>query len=202
MGEIIEKRRRFYSGLDADKASIPAGGKAIQDVYFATDTKISYFWDSVAWIIIPLDVIVAGMIKTDAVETLKIKNLNVTAAKAELGFGRYVERLVNAPDKQVGNFITDGTWKVNGLDLSGIVPAGAKAVMLDMMVLDDAVGSQFSVQRDAAHAYNRATVMTQVANILVAAAPVVAIEGDRLLDYYGGNVGFTSIDVTVAGWFI
>lgn len=222
MGEIIEKKRRDYSGLDADKASIPAGGKAVNDTFLATDTKILYFWDGVAWIIIPLDVIVAGMIKTDAVETakiknfnvtagklaadsvetLKIKNLNVTAAKAELGFGRYVRRNPTGWDAQVGDFVTDGNWKADALDLSAVVPVGAIAVVLRLDVIDDAANSRFNLRRSTDASIDSISVWTFVANIAVTHHLVLSVDANRLVDYWGSNLAFTTIDLVVLGWFV
>lgn len=221
MGVITERRRRDYSGLDADKASIPAGGTAVNDTYLATDTKILYFWDGVAWIIIPLDVIVAGMLKTDCVETLKIKNSNVTAAKlatnsvetlkikdlnvttgkAALGFGRFVQRLTNAWDKQVGDFITDGNNKVDGLDLSAIVPAGATGVMLRLGLLDNAVDSYLYITHSVGSSITGFRGGTQVANVEIEQIVPIPIDTDRKLDYTGKNLAFAAINLAVVGWF-
>ncbi|GAI14918.1 unnamed protein product, partial [marine sediment metagenome] len=96
----------------------------------------------------------AAKLKADSVETLKIKDLNVTTAKAALGFGRYVVRDATAFDKNIGDFTTDGTWKVNGLDLSAIVPAGATAVHLLVYVLDDAANSILEIRRNVTQDFN------------------------------------------------
>ncbi len=242
MGDVIEQRRRYYSGLDADKASIPADGKSIGDQYFATDTKIRYFWDVANWIALGVDTINAGMIQTDAVETLKIKNLNVTEGKlgplacaeakignlaisagklktdsvetlkikalnvtpgkAALGFGRYVPRLIGAHDKLIGDFTTDGTAKVNGLDLSGIVPAGATGVVLAGFVQDDAADSWFYIYHSAGATISALRLRTAVANIRVNGAATIPIDTDRLMDYQGANLVFTAISIAVLGWFI
>ena len=49
MGEVTESRRRHYVGDDADKASIPAGGKSFGDSYHANDKGKQYYWDGTAW---------------------------------------------------------------------------------------------------------------------------------------------------------
>ncbi len=205
MGEIIEKRRRDYSGLDADKASIPAAGKSVNDTFLATDTKILYFWDGVAWIIIPLDVIVAGMIKTDAVETLKIKNLNVTPAKASLGFGRYVPRLTNAIDKTQVDFTHDSAWHVDGLDVSGILPAGATGVVLTLAAKNTGAGTKIGFRHSAGSDESVGYVHEQVAGIWNLAPLILPIDSDRLLDYYSSLTGADGttrlVQMTILGWF-
>ncbi len=50
MGDITEKRRRHYSGVAADRLTIPAGGKAVGDWFLATDTGIIYYWDGATWV--------------------------------------------------------------------------------------------------------------------------------------------------------
>jgi len=126
---------------------------------------------------------------------------NGSAWKTGLGY-EFVERLTNAPDRQVGDFITDGTFKVDGFSLAGIIPLGTIAVRLKFDVTDDAAGSSFLVRRDAVNIYNSAAVVTQVANIPRNAIRDISIDSDRLLDYLGSNLAFTLIDITVLGWYI
>lgn len=202
MSDITEKKRRYYSGVIADIASIPASGLGVGDNYFATDTKVLYFWDSVAWIIIPLDVIVAGMIQTDAVETLKIKDLNVTIAKAEIGFGRYVDRRVNTEDKGTADFTKDGNWHVDGLDLSGIVPVGAVAIIMTWSFVCNAANKPGEIRVNATNVFNRTKQHTQVADIPIYTPPTaVSCDSNRLLDY-NFDAATTGISLAVLGWFI
>jgi len=49
MGIITERKSRGYSGLAADRASIPAVGLNVGDKYFSTDTFILSVWDGAAW---------------------------------------------------------------------------------------------------------------------------------------------------------
>ncbi len=126
---------------------------------------------------------------------------NGTAWKTGLGY-EFVERLVNAHDKDEADFTTDGTYKVNGLDLSGIVPEGAVVVKLQVSILDDAADSQLVLRRDAAQGRNVIDLRTQVANIATTLTQDVSIDSDRLLDYMGSNLVFAAIRVTVIGWFI
>lgn len=123
------------------------------------------------------------------------------AWKTGLGY-EFVPRSVAALDFNEGAFTTDGNWKVDGLDLSGIVPAGAVAVALNVYVSDDAANSTFQFQQDATNKYNSIIVVTQVAGIPIQHSEVIVINSDRLLDYKGSNLAFASINVTVVGWFI
>lgn len=82
MGVVTEYQARHYFGAAADMASVPAACRCAGDIYYQTDTKASYAWDGAAWRgPVPADWITAAMLKTDSVETLKIKNLNVTEGK-------------------------------------------------------------------------------------------------------------------------
>ncbi len=242
MGDVIEKKRRYYSGVSADKATIPAGGKALGDRYYATDTGILYFWDTANWIIIPLNVITAGMLQTDSVETLKIKNLNVTEGKlgplacaeakidnlaisaeklqtdsvetlkikalnvtpdkASLGFGRYVPVPTSTWQYAVGDLTADGTWKVNALDFSAIVPAGAIGISLRVSIVDDAVDSVLGIRHDAGSSVSLRTMRTQVANLIHEQTFDLPIESDRLMDYNLSNLAWTGVDIAVIGYFI
>ncbi|MCK4268623.1 MAG: hypothetical protein KAX16_07305 [Actinomycetia bacterium] len=203
MGVITEHQVRHYYGLAADMASVVAACRCVGDIYFQTDTKAAYIWDGAAWKgPVPPDWITPAMLKTDSVETLKIKNLNVTAAKAALGFGRFVPRSPNVADFTTLAFTTDATWKVNGLDLSGIVTAGAVGVVLRVTIQDDAANSQFQIRQSAAASVTEILLLTQVVNIYIAQIAVLPIDADRLLDYQGSNLAFAFISVSVLGWFI
>ena len=122
------------------------------------------------------------------------------AWKTGLGY-EFVPRNVTGWDKQIGTFTADGTWKVNGLDLSGIVPADAKAVALTITLADDAAGSIFFIRRAAAD-QESLSGRTQVANIAIDYQGIIAIDSDRLLDYKLTNLVYTIINVAVVGWWI
>lgn len=146
--------------------------------------------------------ITAALLATNAVETAKIKNLNVTIGKAELGFGRYVERLIDVADWNTADFTKDGAWHVNGLDASGIVPAGAKSVIFEMVIRATAASSSGKVRRDDAHDFNRINQITQVANqITQPVQAIVACDTDRLFDYFFNNT-VDIITLAIVGWFI
>lgn len=114
----------------------------------------------------------------------------------------YIERMVDTSDFTEVDFTCDGNWHVDGLDLSGIVPAGAVAVKLRLALIDDAASSRLVLRRDAAHGENIVDATTQVANIWVGRTEDISIDANRLLDYQASNLVFTAISVTVLGWFI
>lgn len=114
----------------------------------------------------------------------------------------FIPRPVAAEDFGLVSFTIDGTWKIDGLDLSGIVPVGAKAVQLTLYITDDAANSTFQIRQDATNVYNAIIGITQVANIPLQRTAIVGINADRLMDYQGTNVVFTTVSVSVLGWFI
>lgn len=114
----------------------------------------------------------------------------------------YVARVTNGVDKQVGDFTTDASWKNDGLDLSGIIPSGAVAVHLLITIEDELVGSKFRIRKDVASSSNRYYGVTYLADKGIDSHVIIALDSNRLLDYFGDNVGFVTIDVTVLGWFI
>lgn len=112
---------------------------------------------------------------------------------------KYVVRDATTIDKTLADFTTDGNWHVNGLDLSAIVPAGAIAVQLEIIVTDNAL-SHFYIRRDATNTFNRLNTFVQVVNRTFARTGMIAINSDRLLDYLASNVTWTTIGVTVVGY--
>lgn len=145
---------------------------AVGETYGATDSGKLYYW-----------------------------NVSLSAWKTGLGY-EFVDRLANAPDKQVGDFTTNGAWQVNALDLSGIVPAGAVAVKIAIKITDDAADSYFQIRHSAGQSESFIQGKVPVAHQGHRQVEDVSIESDRLLDYKGSNLAFQAIDVTVLGWYI
>lgn len=144
----------------------------------------------------------------DQVITTKILDDNVTPVKIAGGYGLYVPRAVNVPDFTqasnppfVGNL--DGAWHVNALDLTAILPADVIAVHLATQIKDNAVGSRFSIRRDAAAgSYNLIQARTQVANVETAYAnDVIMIDSNYLLDFFCENL-LDILYLVVCGWFV
>lgn len=170
MADVLEVKRKHYSGLDADKAGITG---VLGDTYAANDSGKAYYWN-------------------DA----------LSAWKTGLGY-EFVPRRAADIDKTLVDFTTDGNYKINGLDLSGIVPAGAVAVALKVALSDDAANSFFHIRTNATDSdENTLSSRTQVATITIYNNGVIPIDSDRLLDYQGSNLVFIAINVTVIGWWI
>ena len=107
---------------------------------------------------------------------------------------------VSAVDWDQGDLTTDGTFRE--LDCSSIVPANAVAIMFKVEILDDAVGSVFYLRRNGGNAFVTDHVATQVANVTVRGSMIAACDGDRVVEYAGSNVTFTTIELTVTGWWL
>ena len=106
-----------------------------------------------------------------------------------------------AIDFTTSHFTTDGTYR--DLDLSSIVPAGAVAVSLSVLIYDNAAGSFFGFRKKGnSNDVNRARIRTQVSNEVIEGDLVVAVDKDRKVQYIGSNLTFSEIDVVVKGWWI
>lgn len=106
-----------------------------------------------------------------------------------------------AVDYITGDFTKDNTWYE--LDLSGVVPAGAKAVAITIVVFTTAVGSELSFRRAGnLRTINKATIMTQVANIFLANDLVIAVDSDRKIEYRASVATWVVINVSVKGWWL
>ena len=117
------------------------------------------------------------------------------------GDGRYVPRgEVSAVDFAVGDLTTNGV--LQDLDLGAIVPAGAIAVQLKVFLVDGAANSfiQFREKGDA-NAFVGQLSRTVVASIPTDASYPVACDANRELQYLTSNLTFTSLDITVQGWY-
>lgn len=103
-------------------------------------------------------------------------------------------------DFETADFTTDNTWR--DLDLSAIVPAGAKAVHFWTAIKDDAVSSDMRYRKNGnTSSVNMAQVTTQVANVTRNADITVACDTNRIIEYRGDNLTFTDIVLIVRGWW-
>lgn len=105
-----------------------------------------------------------------------------------------------AHDYTQATLTTDGSW--NNLDLSGIVPAGAKTVLLRVILRDGAIGQSLAFRKNGnANTVNAAEVVNQVANINLDTDVMVSCDTDRVIEYNGSNVVWDVIRMTVRGWW-
>lgn len=116
----------------------------------------------------------------------------------------YVPRALTGWDfTEVDSFGTTGSWQPDGLDLSGIVPAGAVSVHLIMTGVDDAAGSTFAIRTNAtANAFNMQQIFTPASQADGSWFHfTIPIDSNRLVDYYA-TANMTYKRVSVAGWYI
>lgn len=105
-----------------------------------------------------------------------------------------------ANDFTVGDFTTDGG--TYDLDLSGVVPAGAKTALLKITLEDDAVASYIQITKNGFSNWPSANLLrTIVANVPHDDMFVVPLDGDRKAQYRATNTVFTTITITVVGWW-
>lgn len=101
-------------------------------------------------------------------------------------------------DFDEGDLTTDGAW--HDLDLSSIVPSGATAVALRVVLTDDA-GQYIQFRKngdsnDVAHP----SVRTQVNAVAVIHQITVFCDSDQVIEYRTTSATWAQIDVTVYGW--
>jgi len=106
-----------------------------------------------------------------------------------------------AYDFTLANLITDGAWR--DLDLSAIVPAGALAVLLLILLKDDSAFSLVSLRRNG----NTGTIAIsrcyiQVADTYTGMDRIVALDAGRVIEYATTNTTFNDISILVKGWWI
>ncbi|MEK7450044.1 MAG: hypothetical protein AAB019_11260, partial [Planctomycetota bacterium] len=133
------------------------------------------------------------------VTTDEIANGAVTVEKLTLGIGRFVAREVPVPDfNDVGKTL-NGTWQINGLDLSAILPAGAVAGLIGLEFVGGVINDYLTLRtRDGVSNYIEAVDVTTTRAVVVQG--IIKIEPDRQLDYKGTPGG--GFNGYVLGWWI
>lgn len=119
-----------------------------------------------------------------------------------VGTGKFVDRGdPSAYDFTTASFTTDGTWR--NLDLSSLVPSGALAVLIKVLVQDDAAQSLFVLRKDGnVNDKSAAGLYTQVANIYFSGLIVVPLPSTRIIEYLATNTVWDVIYIAVMGWWI
>lgn len=96
---------------------------------------------------------------------------------------------------------TDASW--HDLDLSAIVPSGAKAVILRVYIQDDAVGTYLAFRKKGnSNGKVILQVFTQATNAAIEAQGIVPCSTARVVQYTGSNTAFSDIRIVILGWFI
>jgi len=121
LGDIQQRNARVFYGLDADKASVPGGVLSAGDFYVASNSGYFYQYNGAGWEWpVPGLSILATKIATDAVETLKIKDANVTKAKlapdAQCCFANSLLHIQDQKATSVnGGTFTQAAWRTRDL---------------------------------------------------------------------------------------
>lgn len=104
-------------------------------------------------------------------------------------------------DWTIAFFDTDATWYE--WDMSAIVPAGATAVLLRVVMSADVADALFELKNfDMASVFFVDCLRTQVANQVFTYLLPMSINADRKLKYWAENVNWTTISVAVEGWWL
>lgn len=151
----------------------------------------------------------SGVDRLVAAAIQHLDNLGVTPSAAQWGYlgdSSGIDLFVDRGDPVVADFTmedltTDGTWR--DLDLSSIVPDGATAVLVEVTLNDDAVGKTFKLRKDAnTNIVNTLRQYTQVANQSIIFSGIVSITAARVVEYYGSDTTWTSVTISIRGWWI
>lgn len=130
---------------------------------------------------------------------------NDAGTDVQLGVGGAIHQYVDrgdpsAWDFQIGDLTTDGTWR--DLDLSSIVPSGAVAVHLYVLVQDDSANKNIKFRKNGnANNYNVSTVRSIVANQNSQQDIIVSCDSNRIVEYKASNTSWTQIIILVKGWW-
>lgn len=94
----------------------------------------------------------------------------------------------------------DGAW--HDLDLSAIVPAGAKAVLLIGHVQGNAVDWEIIFRKNSqTNEINHGGMETLRANIERCRIMIVACDANRVIEYKADNQAWDNLDLAVRGWW-
>lgn len=105
------------------------------------------------------------------------------------------------PDFVTIDFTADNAW--HDLDLSAIVPADAQSVLLSVVLNDNLIGRAFRIRKKGnVNGINVCRLDLLVANIDHYGDWVCPINSDRFLEYRLTAVGWTTIALSVKGWWL
>ncbi len=106
-----------------------------------------------------------------------------------------------AHDKTIGGWTADGTWY--DWDLSSVVPAGAKSIVLRGYVKSSQAGESFLARKNGnVNEYNVLQAITQAAGVAAAFQAIIPCDENRIIEYKFQNTGnWTDAVATVVGWY-
>ena len=141
----------------------------------------------------------------DAIEALEAK-VGVDSSAVTTSHDYKLSHLFNdrgdssGTDYTHANLTEDGTWR--DLDLSSIVSAGAKAVLMTVYCSAPAAGWSLQFRENGnSNAANVAFISTQVADIVIYDCLIVACDTNRVIEYNATNGAWNSIGIYIRGWW-
>ena len=102
-------------------------------------------------------------------------------------------------DFAIGDLTVDYAW--HDLDLSAIVPDGAKAIQIQIIALISST-TKFAYLRKKGNTNTRnvTTISTQVINKIAISDTLIACDTDRIIEYKIAAINFISFDILIRGW--
>jgi hypothetical protein len=125
----------------------------------------------------------------------------VTAVNSEIDLTLDADIMTNGESYYTGSFKTDGgTYQ---LDMSSIIPTGAKAVAFTLDILSSTVGHYFQMRKNGqSNWYNRIVLRTQAINTDNDSNAAIGCSSNRIFDYSSLNAEYTLIGIGIIGWWI
>lgn len=133
---------------------------------------------------------------------LRMSGYNLFMRKAMKGL---VEMFVDrgdpaAYDKAKTDLTLNSTWQT--LDLSSIVPAGAKAVLLKTQLQSAAAGDAIRYRQNGnSNEINTCGCESLRANVARTRLGIISIDANRVLEYNADNIAWTTLNIVVRGWW-
>lgn len=104
-------------------------------------------------------------------------------------------------DFTLADLLMGGAW--HDLDLSGIVPANARAVLFNVQCINNVINKQFRFRQNGnVNPRNVRGLRSQVAGLLYMDSFVVACDSNRVIEYSMQGFTWTYVDFTVCGWWL
>jgi len=104
-------------------------------------------------------------------------------------------------DYTITNFPISDVW--TELDLSSIIPSGAKAALFRFVGVSNNANEPFDLRKKGnSNIINVSYNYTQAAGIVICKDCIVHLSTDRKIDYYRSGTGWTGLYLLVAGWWI
>lgn len=133
---------------------------------------------------------------------LRISGYNLFMQEALKGLVEmYVDRGDPATyDYAKTDLVLNGTWQT--LDLSLIVPAGAKAVLLKSQLQSAAAGDKIRYRKNGnSNEINACGCESLRANVARTRLGITSIDANRVLEYNADNIAWTTLNIVVRGWW-